>query len=215
MQITQDFLTPNNWSRPLAKLNKVKGIVIHWVGNAGSSAKANRDYFNNIPKSKEPRYASSHYIIGLNGEIIQCIPETEIAYHASEANQDHIGIENCHPDWDGKFNDKTYNSLVELCADICSRYNLNPLTDIKRHYDITKKMCPKYYVEHKEAFVKLKQDVHFKLDSSKRMKIIIDGVPTYVEALIENGVTKVKLRDLESEHIHIGYENGIPTITTN
>ena len=60
-------------------------------------------------------------------------------------NRKSIGIEDCHPDWDGKFNDATYNSLVELCADICRRYNLS-VNNIIRHYDVTGKECPRYYV---------------------------------------------------------------------
>ena len=76
----------------------------------------------------------AHYIIGSDGEIIQCVLETEVAYHDNSANGYSIGIENCHLDWDGKFNSKTYPSLVELCAYLCRRYSLDPAT---RLYDIT------------------------------------------------------------------------------
>ena len=161
MEIKQALLTPNTYSRPRQKLSKVTKIVIHWVGNAGSSAKANRDYFESLKYRNI--YASAHYIIGLEGEILQCIPENEVAYHATKANAYSIGIENCHPDWTGKFNDKTYKSLIELCVDLCKRYGLNPDTDIIRHYDVTRKICPKYYVEHPAAWIALKRDVKAKL----------------------------------------------------
>lgn len=114
MKIEKALLTPNSYSRPGQKLTKVRKIVVHWVGNANSTAKANRNYFESLRNRKI--YASAHYIIGLEGEIIQCIPENEVAYHATTANGYSIGIENCHPEWNGKFNEKTYKSLIELCV---------------------------------------------------------------------------------------------------
>lgn len=157
MEIQQKLLTINPYSRPGTKIGKIKNIVIHWVGNAGSSAIANRNYFESLKDKKA--YASSHYIIGLEGEIILCVPESEVAYHGNSANSYSIGIENCHPDWEGKFNDKTYASLVDLCADLCKRYNLDPTIALIRHYDITKKDCPHYYVQNPKAWEKLKSDV--------------------------------------------------------
>lgn len=73
-------------------------------------------------------------------------------------NRKSIGIEDCHPDWEGKFNDATYNSLVELCTDICKRYGLG-INDIIRHYDVTGKECPRYYVRNEYAWIKFKNDV--------------------------------------------------------
>lgn len=157
MEIQQKLLTINPYSRSGKKIGPIKNVVIHWVGNAGSSAIANRNYFESLKDKKT--YASSHYIIGLEGEIIQCVPETEIAYHGNSANSYSIGIENCHPDWEGKFNDKTYAALVELCTDLCKRYDLDPTIALIRHYDVTKKDCPHYYVQNSQAWVNLKQDV--------------------------------------------------------
>lgn len=157
MEIQQKLLTVNQYSRPGTKLKQVKNIVVHWVGNANSTAIANRNYFESLKERKS--FASSHYIIGLQGEIIQCVPESEIAYHAKEANSYSIGIEVCHPDWGGKFSDVTYKSLISLLADLCKRYSLEPTQAIIRHYDVTKKQCPKYYVEHSGAWLQLKQDV--------------------------------------------------------
>lgn len=183
MKIKQDLLTQNTYSRPGQRLTKVTKIVVHWVGNAGSTAQANRNYFESLRYKRV--FASAHYIIGLEGEILQCIPENEIAYHATTANGYSIGIENCHPDWSGKFNDQTYKSLIELCADICKRYKLNPDTDIIRHYDVSKKICPKYYVEHIEAWKTLKKDVRQKIEENKGMDIeLLEAV----QGIIDYGV---------------------------
>lgn len=177
MKIIQALITPNSYSRPQQKLTKVSKIVIHWVGNANSTAKANRDYFESLKNKKT--YASAHYIIGLEGEILQCIPENEIAYHASSANGYSIGIENCHPGWDGKFNSKTYGSLIELCAMLCKKYGLNPKTDIIRHYDVTKKICPKYYVNNAEAWEMLKKDVEKKVSGEQEDQDLIQAIKAF------------------------------------
>lgn len=139
MEITEMLLTHN---RPYTKRSKTTAIAVHYVGNAGSSAIGNRNYFQTTTKK-----VSSHYIIGLDGEIIRCIPEDEVSWCTNQANSYTISIECCHPFSDGIFNDKTYKSLVELCADICKRWNLNPLNGgIIRHYDVTRKVCPKGFV---------------------------------------------------------------------
>jgi N-acetylmuramoyl-L-alanine amidase CwlA len=161
LNIDKQFLTPNKYSRPQTPLKKVTKIAVHYVGNAGSSAQGNRNYFESL-KDKHI-YASSHYIIGLNGEIIQCIPEEEISYATNQANSYSISIECCHPDSTGKFNDKTLHSLIDLCVDICKRYKLNPLTDIIRHYDVTRKKCPLYWVNNPKDFELFKITVNTQL----------------------------------------------------
>ena len=139
MEIKEMLLTHN---RPYTKRSKTTAIAVHYVGNAGSSAVGNRNYFQTTSTS-----VSSHYIIGLDGEIIRCIPEDEVSWCTNQANSYTISIECCHPNADGIFNDKTYKSLVELCADICKRWNLNPLNGgIIRHFDVTGKVCPKGFV---------------------------------------------------------------------
>ncbi len=144
MNVNKMLLSKNKYSRPGIYMDKIKGIVIHYVGNPNTSAEANRNYFENLKYGTNNIYASSHYIIGIDGEIIMCVPEGEVAYHASKANYEYIGIECCHKYSDGKFSDKTINSLVMLCKDIISRYGN---MDIIRHYDVTGKNCPLYYVK--------------------------------------------------------------------
>lgn len=160
-EITEDFLTVNTNSRPGTSLKRVKGIVIHYTANPGTGAKANRDYFESR-KDQEDTTAnkvSSHFVVGLDGEIIQCIPLNEIAYASNDRNQDTISIECCHPGKNGRFNKKTYRSLVKLCAWLCSQYEIADKTDIIRHYDVTGKLCPLYYVKHPSKWETLKSDI--------------------------------------------------------
>ena len=164
MEIQDKLLTINPYSRSGEKQNNITDIIIHYVGNAGSSAMANRNYFENLQYTHKT-YASSHYIVGLNGEIIRCIPDDEVAFHSGSysENRKSIGIENCHPNVDGKFNEQTYNTLVELCAELCKKYN-NGINNVKTHNMITGKICPKYYVEHNDAWEQLKQDINNKIN---------------------------------------------------
>lgn len=156
------YLTPNSYSRPQLPLKKVKGLVIHYTANPGTSADANRNYFEGLAETKDAA-ASSHYVIGLEGEVIQCLPLTEIAYASNGRNVDTISIECCHKDETGIFNEKTYASLVELSAALCREFKLDR-EDIIRHYDVTGKPCPLYYVEHEEEWERLKDDIMKKAD---------------------------------------------------
>lgn len=168
MKITDALLTPNKYSRPQIPLKSVKKVVLHYVGNPNTSAQANRNYFENlknqIPDStgkyrlnKDGSYmmykgervtlnwVSSQYIVGLNGEILRCVPENEVAYCSNQANTYSISIECCHPDASGKFTDATTSSAAELCAYLLKKYGLS-VDDLIRHYDVTGKQCPLWFV---------------------------------------------------------------------
>lgn len=47
--VQADLLTVNPWSRPGTPLEKIDGIVIHYVGNPGTTAKANGTTLNPCP----------------------------------------------------------------------------------------------------------------------------------------------------------------------
>ena len=143
MEIKKLLLT-NKLTRPALrdesyKRDKVTGLVIHWTANIkpGADAEANRNYFNNL----EDKKASAHYIVD-SKEIIQCVPDLEVAYHAGSftANREMIGIE-MYVNNDGDFN-KTYWRTVELVKHLMKKHKLHYL-QVHRHYDITGKDCPK------------------------------------------------------------------------
>lgn len=152
------LIAKNEYSRPGKKLDAVNGIVVHYVANPGTSAAANRSYFAGLAQSGET-YASSNFIIGLDGEVLQCVPADEVAYASNNRNSDTLSIECCHPDETGVFAYPTYRSLVQLCADICIGFELDPQTDIIRHYDVTGKLCPLYFVEHEDEWKIFLDDV--------------------------------------------------------
>jgi len=148
--VLQEFLPINEFSRPGELLEGINGLVIHYIGNPNTTALQNRNYFENLSVTGE-RYASSNFIICLDGLIVQCVPVDEIAYASNIRNADTLSIEMCHPDETGEFTDETYASAVRLVAWLCDRYGLKP-DDIIRHYDVTGKICPKYFVENEDEW---------------------------------------------------------------
>lgn len=160
-----ELLTVNPYSRPGTKTDRIKGIVVHYTANPGATAMANRNYFEGLKDSHVTR-SSSNFIVGLEGEIIQCVPTWEVAYASNDRNHDTVSIECCHPDESGKFTDATYRSTVQLCAWLCLKFDLGP-EDVIRHYDVTGKDCPRYFVQHEDAWEAFRADVGKALEKSR------------------------------------------------
>ena len=162
------LLTPNEYSRPQKPLEEVNGIVVHYVANPCSTALENRNYFESLKNQSgtSATSVSSHFVIGLEGEVVQCIPLDEVAYASNNRNSDTISIECCHPDESGKFYDSTYQSLVNLSAYLCREFELDA-EDVIRHYDVTGKECPKYFVDHEDKWGQFHKDVETALKDDK------------------------------------------------
>lgn len=151
--IDQQIIPLDGISRNGTLLGGYNDIVVHYVGNPNTTAQQNHDFYCN-PESE----VSSHFIVGLDGEIIQCIPLNEMSAASNWRNRDTISIEVCHPDETGKFNENTYKSLVKLVAWLAKSGGLDT-SHIIRHYDITGKECPLYYVQNEDEWLKFKADV--------------------------------------------------------
>ena len=168
--IEDQWLTPNRWSRPKRKLIGMRGIVIHWVANPNTSAMANRNFFESRQVGSKG-FGSAHEIIGLKGEIIRCVPETEMAYHVGARryrkegiknlspypNNCTYGIELCHTDWAGRMNKLTLVTLLNRLASLCKRFKLDPLTDLYLHQEIVGyKDCHRWWVNHPDDWQAMK-----------------------------------------------------------
>lgn len=156
-EIREDFLTPNEYSRPGEPLPEVTELFVHYTANAGTSAAQNRSYFENLGVTGETS-ASAHFVIGYEGEIVQCLPLDEIGYAVKEHNYNSVSIECCYLKENGEFEDATYQSLIRLLGWLMKEYDLS-ISDIRRHYDAGGKKCPLYYVEHADAWEQLKKDL--------------------------------------------------------
>lgn len=136
------FLTQN----PCYKENKkitVKGIMLHSVGCAQPSAMAFINYWND----ENYGMACTHGFIDANtGVLYQTLPWDHRGWHSGGTSNDtHIGIEMCEPDCitytggadftcqdDARAKEmakRTYEVAVELFADLCMKYKLNPLEE--------------------------------------------------------------------------------------
>ncbi len=156
--IDEQLIHLHTTARTGTELDGVKNIVIHYVGNPNTTAQNNRDYFD-----KDSTEVSSHFLVGLEGEIIQCVPLWEKSAASNWRNSDTISVEVCHPDDTGKFNDTTYDSVIKLTSWLLKELGLDESAVI-RYYDIAEKLCPLYYVEHEDAWNQMKKDIGTKLD---------------------------------------------------
>ena len=168
-----ELLDVNEYSRPGISLEQINGIVIHYTANPGSTAQNNRDYFEGLKDSHETK-VSSHFVVGIEGEIVQCIPSSEIAYASNSRNSDTLSIECCHTDETGEFTEATYTSLVRLTGWLCYRFNLTS-EDVIRHYDVTGKICPKYYVDYPNAWEQFKADVGKQIKTVEQEVLAAEG----------------------------------------
>lgn len=149
MTITDSLIPKNKYNRPGTK-STPKRICVHYTGDCGATAEQLSKYWQNVVagvfKDKPWSWTSAQYIVGLNGEVIRCIPDNEIAYAAANQNADTIHIEVCYKRQSGEFEEKSIVALGELVRSLMKKYAI-PAGKVVRHYDLTGKLCPAYYVD--------------------------------------------------------------------
>jgi hypothetical protein len=143
--ITPVYLTsPSKRRSGLLLSPGVRFIVAHDTGNPGSTARGNRNYYEN---SRDTDYASAHIFID-DKEIIECIPaltspKPEKAWHVLynvptdnqlygfNANDAAIGVEYC---FGKKIDaDEAYRKYLWVMARICFTYGIDPAKSIVGH----------------------------------------------------------------------------------
>lgn len=158
--VDSQLISVNPYSRPGTKLGVINNIEIHYIANPKTTAQQNRNYFDSLKSQSGNNVTSvsSNFIVGLEGEVLMCVPIDEMAYASNDRNGDTISIENCHPNADGEFTQETYDSLVRLTAWLCNELDLSS-KDVIRHYDITGKACPKSFVDNEDDWKQFRKDV--------------------------------------------------------
>ncbi len=141
MQITDRLIPRGKYNRPAVK-SAPKRICVHYTGDCGASADRLALFFTTNSAAK----TSSQYIVGMAGEVIRCVPDNEIAYAAAGKNNGTIHIEVCYKDKAGKFEEASIVALNELVLYLMERYHI-AAKNVLRHYDLTGKFCPAYYVD--------------------------------------------------------------------
>lgn len=141
MQITDRLIPRGKYNRPAAK-SVPKRICVHYTGDCGASADRLALFFCTNVNAK----TSSQYIVGMAGEVIRCVPDNEIAYAAAGKNNGTIHIEVCYKRSGGRFEEASIAALNELVWYLMVRYHITA-KNVVRHYDLTGKLCPAYYVD--------------------------------------------------------------------
>jgi len=190
MKIIEKLLTINPYSRSRRQLSVCRGIVFHYVGIPNQKAISTWDYFEKTCPA-EKHYSSAHYIIDLNGDIYQAVPDDEVAWHCGSDIKDPIsgriytdwarekygfyasdpskvspnyctvGIEMC-IDRQGNFTPETLKAAVELAAKLLGEYRLS-VAEIGHHKLVVGwKDCPLPWVKNPLLFDEFKDKVRAK-----------------------------------------------------
>ena len=143
MNIIESFVTRNKCYLTGAPL-RPQGIMLHSVGVAQPNASVFAQNFNQYKPGGSS--VCVHAFIQRDGTVYQTLPWNMVAWHCGgAANQTHIGIEMTEPasiayqggaswaDRDHAATEEhvrgTYSAAVELFAQLCLEYNLDPLAD--------------------------------------------------------------------------------------
>jgi N-acetylmuramoyl-L-alanine amidase len=170
--IVEHYLTPNIFTRSRRRIRRVNALVVHWTGSPGGTNTGLYRWFNETSPA-EGRYGSAHYGIDAQS-IFAFIPEEEVAYHVGSKsytdyakrrfcdqypNEYSLGVELNPINAEGYFQDEVLDRAVDLFAALCDRYDLDPMHDIIRHYDVTGKLCPKIFVDAEAEFEAFKERI--------------------------------------------------------
>jgi N-acetylmuramoyl-L-alanine amidase len=136
--IEQNYLPKRSLARSCKQLQHPTTITIHWTGPyPDQSPDIVRNWWLKGPNGRGIE-ASAHFIVKDN-RIMQCIPLSEVAWHAGpKANYTSIGIEVIPANKLGKFSTLSIDTLIYCISTL-------PKLDLLRHYDWTGKDCPLYY----------------------------------------------------------------------
>lgn len=149
MEIKIKYANKDNYGG-IRTTSDIKYIVIHYTANDGDSDESNANYFaNNVVKT------SAHYFVD-DDSATQVVPDNYIAWHCGAKTYKHntcrnsnsIGIEICDDIKNGVIypSKKTIENVLILTKSLMKKYNI-PKENVIRHYDVTGKACPFYWVD--------------------------------------------------------------------
>lgn len=149
MEITNRLIDVNPYNCPGTASTPTR-ICVHYTGDVGASADRLAQFYANVAAGMfldhPENWTSTQYIVGLKGEVIRIVPDNRVAYAASGKNAGTIHIEVCYAQPSGKFEEASITALEELVRYLMSRYKI-PADNVVRHYDLTGKLCPYYYID--------------------------------------------------------------------
>lgn len=124
--LVSKFVQARNYTRGPRTKGSILWIVLHDMEapEKGETAENIAEYFRTTT-----RQASAHYNIDSNS-IVQCVRESDIAWHAKGANARGIGLEHAGyanqtaADWSDVFSGAMLRLSAKLTAEICARYEI-------------------------------------------------------------------------------------------
>lgn len=135
--------------------NKVSKITIHQMAGKLTGKQCAVNIFG-----KRGRKASANYCIGYNGDIVCNVEEENRAFTSSSKWNDERAITiEVSNDRNGssKITEASYNSLINLCTDICKRYGFklvytgNRNGSLTRHDFYANTSCPRKLYQVKDT----------------------------------------------------------------
>lgn len=142
-----------NYSGPEARTN-ITEITVHHMAGVLSAAQCGGIF------QRPGRNGSSHYGIGVDGEIAWYVDENCVAWTNSNwpSNQRAVTIENSNSEVGGEWpvSDATLNSLIKLVADIAKRNGLGHLTpgqNLTWHSMYASTTCPGDYLRARMQYI--------------------------------------------------------------
>lgn len=216
--IKQKLLTKNEWSRPDRELGRVKAIVLHWLADPKGTPESVYNWFESRKKGTHG-YGSAHYCVGVDGRILQYIPDEEMAYHVGSKtytdyalfklgkypNNYTIGIEMCHMNWEGEFSDETWIGTKELVALLLREHRLTE-ADITTHMEVVGwKDCPRWFKTFPTELTRFKEEVGKLLEDRIRGRVTVGSLNVRNEPKGKQVVDTIKKGDTVEL---IGVQNG-------
>lgn len=158
LDIKTHLLDISELTRSKDKIREIYKIVLYHAPKFGMSAIATRNYINNL-KNQDNLFCSYHYIIGLDGEIINIIPENELSLHTNILEFDYhsLAIAICYNDKNLSY--ASITALKKLCNYLIKKYSLDKNYDIIRCYDLINKRSPIFFVDSQYAFYDFKKSL--------------------------------------------------------
>lgn len=192
----------------------VEYIVLHYTANDGDSGLSNARYFGQ--RLTPP--VSAHYFVDDWG-VTQTVPEEYVAYHCGAAayrhptcrNENAIGVELCDTRRDGTVapSEQTLKNAAALVWELMQRHHV-AIERVVRHYDVTGKRCPAYWVDRPEGFAAFQRRVLEEEEMVEKSEIILDGRRVPVERILKGGVNYIKVRDLAAAlGLEVGFTGSI------
>lgn len=198
------------------RTQKIEWIVMHYTANDGDSDESNGRYFQ---QPLNP-VASAHYFVD-DDSITQSVPDDYVAYHCGARTYKHpycrnansIGVELCDAKRDGRVmaTNKTIANAAELVYSLCKQYGI-PYDHIIRHYDVTGKLCPAYWVKG-DGLAKFRRQVEEVGEVVEKSYMIVDGKKVEVNRILKGGTNYVKVRDIaKALDLEVGFQGNIATL---